>query len=82
MDECKYVFDFIETNDLDNITKINNCNCKYCKNNYDYDNYINKINNIKINNKIEFNSNINLIWTKSMIYIKKYLLIFENYNFI
>ena len=76
MSECKYIKNFIINTNLNEINNIFNCNCDYC--NYsEFDNYVSKIKRINSNN-IEYN-NINLIWTKTMLFIKEYLFIFENY---
>ena len=48
------------------------------KDNQCYNKFYNEIKNINVNENIEYNNNLNLIWTKSMKFIRKYLYIFEN----
>ena len=80
MDECKNVNNFIYNNNLNSIKEIFYCECNYCKK-YDnnFNNFYSKINNNQNNININLDNNINLIWTNSMIFIKKYLLLFDKY---
>ena len=78
MNECENIINFINNYELNNINKIYNCNCKYCSNNYD--NFKNYIKEIDLEKDSSFNNNNNLIWTDIMVYIKKYILIFEKYS--
>tara|TARA_B100001094_G_scaffold331602_1_gene400539 strand:- start:6613 stop:6855 length:243 start_codon:yes stop_codon:yes gene_type:complete len=78
MNECGNIINFTNNYELNELNKLFNCNCKYC--NYNYDNYKRYINEIDLSEDKSFENNINLIWTNTMIYIKKYLLIFEKYS--
>ena len=77
MKECKNIINFIQSNDLKELHNIHKCNCNYCNCRSSFNIFYSKIKNINYNNN-EYDNNINLIWTKSMIFMKKYLLIFEN----
>ena len=77
MNECKYIKDFIKDNNLNNLENIYNCECKYCNCKSLFDNFNKEIKKIDTNDNINYN-HMNLIWTKPMIFIKKYLYIFEN----
>lgn len=81
MNECQFINSFINTKNVNLIEEIYKCNCKYCnENDRKYINF-NKNINTKIN-YIELNieNRLNLIWTKSMLFIYKYLHLFEFYS--
>ena len=80
MNECKNVNNFVKNNNLLLIKEIFYCECNYCKK-YDtkFNTFYSKIMNDEKNIKIELDNKINLIWTNSMIFIKKYLLLFDKY---
>ena len=46
----------------------------------DYNEYKKHIDNIDFIKDKSFENNINLIWTNTMVFIKKYILIFEKYS--
>ena len=80
MNECKNINNFVKNNDLLLIKEIFYCECNYCKK-YDtkFNIFYSKIMNDEQNIKIELDNKINLIWTNSMIFIKKYLLLFDKF---
>ena len=80
MNECKNVNNFIKNNDLLLMKEIFYCECNYCKK-YDnnFHNFYSKIINNQQKIEIDLDNKINLIWTNSMIFIKKYLLLFDKY---
>ena len=78
MNQCNHINNFINSKNIDELVNIYNCKCIYCDCKYCYNKFYNEIKNINVNENIEYNNNLNLIWTKSMKFIRKYLYIFEN----